>query len=119
MASKASCFSASSFSVFLLYDWYLFGRTKGLGVFYLLTPAIVLVVNAVRIASIFLYAEWTLAHGGASVATSNTIEAFHHNAGLVLYTALFAMILPLLYRWARRQSDVRQPVQDSDGPASR
>ena len=51
---------------------------------YLLILPIVLVVNAVRIASIFLYAEWTLAHGGASVATSNTIEAFHHNAGLVL-----------------------------------
>ena len=92
---------------------------KGLGVAYLLVPAIVLVVNAVRIASIFLYAEWKLAHGGASADTSNAVDAFHSNAGLVFYTAVFAMILPLLYRWARRHSHVRQPVQDSDGPASR
>ncbi len=94
-------------SVFILYDWHLFGKLKRLWVAYLLAAAVVLVVNAARIASIFLYAEWTLAHEGDTSARWSTIDAFHSNAGLVLYTAVFAMTLPLLYRWARRNSRVR------------
>ena len=105
-------------SLFFLYDWNLFGRIKDLKVVYILTLPIVLILNAVRIASIFIYAEWTQTHKGDSIAISITTDIFHSNAGLVLYMAVLGVIVPLLYRWARSKTAVTQLVQDCDGPTS-
>jgi hypothetical protein len=79
---------------------------------------LVVVINAVRIASIFVFAEWKLAHAGDSADTWDAVDAFHSSAGLFLYAAVVATILPLLYRWAGRQTRVRTAVRESDGPDS-
>jgi len=105
-------------SVFLLYDWRLFGKTKKLGVVYLLVIPIMLGVNAVRIASIFLYMDWAQAHKDAALSIQITKDTFHFYAGLVLYTAVFALTLPLLYRWAIRQSNIIRLLHNADAPTN-
>ena len=105
-------------SAFILYDWHLFGRVRAIALVYPLLMGLVTVINAVRIASIFFYGHWLTEHAHDSVNVSDMVDAFHSNAGLFIYAAVFALILPLVYWWANRQASVRNAVQKDDAPAS-
>ena len=94
-------------SCFVLLDWSLFSKVKNLWAIYLLTIPFVLTLNAMRIAGLFLYAEWYLWRYNRSDAMWATVEAFHSNIGWVMYSAAFAIFLPLVYRWARRAQKVK------------
>lgn len=93
-------------SAFLLYDWRLFKNARRLVLLYPLLISVIIATNAVRIAIIFLYGSW-LAHDAPP--RTIPIAIVHSSAGLVLYTAVFALFLPLLYRWARRHTDETEP----------
>ena len=92
---------------FVLLDWGLFSKVKRLWAIYLLTIPFVLTLNAMRIAALFLYAEWNVWRYNRNTATWATIEAFHSNIGWVMYSVAFAVFLPLVYRWARRAKKVK------------
>jgi len=89
-------------SLFVLLDWKLFSTRKYLWVAFLLTVPFALFVNSLRIASLFLYAEWNVWRYGHSTAVWATVEAFHSNIGWAIYSVAFAVLLPLIYRWARQ-----------------
>ncbi len=88
-------------SAFVLLDWKLFSKVRHLWAAFVLTIPFVLVMNAMRIAGLFLYAEWNVWRHGRTQAVWATIEAFHSNVGWVVYSLAFALLLPLVYRWAR------------------
>ncbi len=91
-------------AIFLLLDWQRFARIQQL---WLLLPATVLfalALNVIRIAALFLYAEILIDKVGHSEATARTIDAFHSNAGLVLYTIAFGPFMTCVYRWERHMS---------------
>lgn len=94
-------------SLFVLLDWNLFSKVRHLWAVYILTVPFVLVVNAMRIAGLFLYAEWYVWRYNRSDAMRATVAAFHSNIGWVIYSVAFAVFLPLVYRWAKRAAKVR------------
>ncbi len=106
-------------SLFVLIDWGLFSKVRHLWAIFVVTIPFVLVVNALRITGLFLYAEWYISQHNRKTAIWATVGAFHSNIGWIIYSVAFALFLPLVYRWARRAAKVSQPAGKSAGPASR
>ena len=89
-------------SLSVLLDWRLFSRMKHLWAVYLLTVPMVLFVNAIRIAILFLYAELYARSEGRNAAIIAIMGGFHSNIGWVMYSIVYVIFLPLVYFWAKR-----------------
>lgn len=94
----------------VLLDWPLFSNAKHLWLPYVLVTIAALAANCIRIAVLFMIAEALIQLLGRDAAVKATMAAFHSNAGWVVYSLTFAVVLPLVYRWAKRKASAAHIV---------
>jgi exosortase/archaeosortase family protein len=94
-------FIAFLLSILLLSDWKVFSKIRHLWIAYVAIVPVFVVANALRIASIFLFVTAkTTGHVSKADSLIGT-DLYHSYVGLVFYATAFAVLVPLLYRWAQ------------------